>query len=48
MDAVLTTLGRPAGKNLAERKKIFSSLVLDRKQGYNTIRQQIEAAAKHN
>lgn len=48
MDAVLQSLGKPAGKNLAERKKIFSSLVLDRKLGYNAIRQQIETAAKLN
>lgn len=46
MDAVLVALGRPSGKNLAERKKIFSSLVLDRDLGYNTIKQQIESAAQ--
>ncbi len=48
MDSVLTALGRSAGKNLAERKKIFASLVLDRNLGYNSIKKQIETASKLN
>lgn len=41
MKQVLETFGKSDGKNLAERKKIFSDIILDRSLGYEKIREVI-------
>lgn len=42
MKQVLETFGKSDGKNLVERKKIFSNIVLDRSLGYEKIREVID------
>ena len=37
MQEVLEYFGKPTGKNLAERKEIFSKIVLDKNLGYDKI-----------
>jgi len=43
-DKVLVDLGYEKGSNSKQRKDIFDKLVLDRKLGYDTIREAIQAA----
>ena len=43
-DKVLVDLGYEKGTNSKQRKDIFAKLVLDRKLGYDTIREAIQAA----
>jgi hypothetical protein len=42
MKQVLETFGKPDGKNLVERKKMFASVILDKSLGYDKIRQVID------
>lgn len=42
MKQVLETFGKPDGKNLVERKKMFASIILDKSLGYDKIRQAID------
>lgn len=44
MKYVLETFGKPTGNNLAERKKIFASIILDRNLGYDAIRKVLDKA----
>lgn len=43
-DKVLSDLGYEKGVNSKQRKEIFAKLVLDRKLGYDTIREAIQSA----
>lgn len=43
-DKVLVDLGHEKGVNSKQRKDIFAKVVLDRKLGYDTIREAIQAA----
>lgn len=48
MKQVLNHFGKPDGKNLIERKKIFAGIVLDRSLGYDKIKEILDKAKADN